>query len=233
MSEKIMKILSFYKFIKLENLKTLRKEIQKKLFIKNILGTVILSSEGININICGLKNDIDYTKAYLLKRLKINSVIVNEDEVNSVVFTKLKVKIKSEIVKSGFKLSYDNCSKEHVSPSEWDKLIASNTIIIDTRNKFEYLMGSFENAVHLDLFNFSDFENKITNYKMSDKQKKVAIYCTGGIRCEKASYILKKLGYKNIVQLEGGIINYIRQNPNSRKWRGKCFVFDDRITYEA
>ena len=82
-------------------------------------------------------------------------------------------------------------------------------------------------------FNFSDFENKITNYKISDKQKKVAIYCTGGIRCEKASYILKKLGYKNIVQLEGGIINYIRQNPNGRKWRGECFVFDDRITYEA
>ncbi len=232
MSEKIIDVLSFYKFIKLQSLEVLKKEIWRFMSDRNIQGTIILSPEGININICGTKDNIKESKKFLLKRLKISKVFFNEDKINGMAFTKLKVKIKKEIIKLGFHLQPDLIlDHEHIDSSRWDKLMLNDAIIIDTRNKFEYLMGSFRNSINLDLYNFSDLENKINTLSLPAKSKDIGIFCTGGIRCEKASLVLRKLGYKKIYQLHGGIINYLREKPNSKNWQGECFVFDDRITY--
>ena len=232
MSKKIINVLSFYKFIKLQSLEILKKEIYRFMSQRYIHGTIILSPEGVNINICGSRDKIEESKKFLLRRLKIHKVFFNEDTINEIAFTKLKVKIKNEIIKLGFHLQQNQIlDHEHIDSSKWDKLISGGTIIIDTRNKFEYLMGSFKNSINLDLYNFSDLENKIDKLSLPAKSKDIGIFCTGGIRCEKASLVLRKLGYKKIYQLHGGIINYLREKPSSTNWQGECFVFDDRITY--
>ena len=232
MSKKIISVLSFYKFIKLQSLEILKKEIYRFMSQRDIHGTIILSPEGVNINICGNKDKIEESKKFLLRRLKIHKVFFNEDTINEIAFTKLKVKIKNEIIKLGFHLQQNQIlDHEHIDSSKWDKLISGGRVIIDTRNKFEYLMGSFKNSINLDLYNFSDLENKIDKLSLPAKSKDIGIFCTGGIRCEKASLVLRKLGYKKIYQLRGGIINYLREKPSSTNWQGECFVFDDRITY--
>ena len=232
MSKKIINVLSFYKFIKLQSLEILKKEIYRFMSQRYVHGTIILSPEGVNINICGSRDKIEESKKFLLRRLKIHKVFLNEDTTNEIAFTKLKVKIKNEIIKLGFHLQQNQIlDHEHIDSSKWDKLISGGTIIIDTRNKFEYLMGSFKNSINLDLYNFSDIENKINKLSLPAKSKDIGIFCTGGIRCEKASLVLRKLGYKKIYQLRGGIINYLREKPSSTNWQGECFVFDDRITY--
>ena len=232
MSKEVINVLSFYKFIKLQSLEILKKEIYRFMSQRYVHGTIILSPEGVNINICGSRDKIEESKKFLLRRLKIHKVFFNEDTINEIAFTKLKVKIKNEIIKLGFHLQQNQIlDHEHIDSSKWDKLISGGTIIIDTRNKFEYLMGSFKNSINLDLYNFSDLENKIDKLSLPAKSKDIGIFCTGGIRCEKASLVLRKLGYKKIYQLQGGIINYLREKPSSTNWQGECFVFDDRITY--
>jgi len=232
MSKEVINVLSFYKFIKLQSLEILKKEIYRFMSQRYVHGTIILSPEGVNINICGSRDKIEESKKFLLRRLKIHKVFFNEDTINEIAFTKLKVKIKNEIIKLGFHLQQNQIlDHEHIDSSKWDKLISGGTIIIDTRNKFEYLMGSFKNSINLDLYNFSDLENKIDKLSLPAKSKDIGIFCTGGIRCEKASLVLRKLGYKKIYQLRGGIINYLREKPSSTNWQGECFVFDDRITY--
>ena len=232
MSKEVINVLSFYKFIKLQSLEILKKEIYRFMSQRYVHGTIILSPEGVNINISGSRDKIEESKKFLLRRLKIHKVFFNEDTINEIAFTKLKVKIKNEIIKLGFHLQQNQIlDHEHIDSSKWDKLISGGTIIIDTRNKFEYLMGSFKNSINLDLYNFSDLENKIDKLSLPAKSKDIGIFCTGGIRCEKASLVLRKLGYKKIYQLRGGIINYLREKPSSTNWQGECFVFDDRITY--
>ena len=232
MPKTMKKILGFYKFVKINDAQRLKKDIFSHLRDWGILGTVIIAPEGINVNICGDSDKIKLTRSFLLKRLKISKIISNEDNIEEMAFTKLKVKVKKEIIKLGLTLKNDEIFEdEHVSPKEWDKIIDSETVILDTRNKFEYLMGSFKNSVNLDLYNFSDLENKISDLPVNNKSDNIAIFCTGGIRCEKASIILKKFGHQNILQLKGGILNYLREYPDSDKWQGECFVFDDRITY--
>ncbi len=232
MPKTMKKILGFYKFVKINDAQRLKKDIFSTLRDWGILGTVIIAPEGINVNICGDSDKIKLTRSFLLKRLKISKIISNEDNIEEMAFTKLKVKVKKEIIKLGLTLKNDEIFEdEHVSPKEWDKIIDSGTVILDTRNKFEYLMGSFKNSVNLDLYHFSDLENKISDLPISNKSDNIAIFCTGGIRCEKASIILKKFGHQNILQLKGGILNYLREYPDSDKWQGECFVFDDRITY--
>jgi UPF0176 protein len=113
---------------------------------------------------------------------------------------------------------------------EWDKLLDRKPLVFDMRNRFEYLLGTFENSKSLDLLNFSDLKDSLKNTAL-DTKKDIAIFCTGGIRCEKATFALKEIGFNSIFQLKGGIINYLNNPDNKNKWKGDCFVFDDRITY--
>ena len=142
-----------------------------------------------------------------------------------------EVKIKKEIIKAGFSISEKMASDStSLEPDEWNKLLDKKPIIIDMRNRFEYLLGTFKNSHSLDLINFSDIKTSLEEAKHLEKDKDIAIFCTGGIRCEKATIALKELGFKQVFQLKGGIINYLNKCEKKDNWKGDCFVFDDRIT---
>ena len=232
MHKKIDTTISFYKFTKINDLENIKIKIHRYLKELNIYGTIILAPEGINANFCGAKDDIELGRSYISDLLSLGAIHFNKSNVSKRIFTKLKVKVKDEIIKAGFTISEEMVSQNSsLEPEEWDKLLDNKPLVIDMRNRFEYLLGTFVNSKSLDLLNFSDLRNSLKNNKTLNTKKDVAIFCTGGIRCEKASLALKEIGFNNVFQLKGGIINYLKSQGDNNKWKGDCFVFDDRITY--
>jgi len=232
MHKKMNAIISFYKFIEIEDTNSIKNLIFNYLEELKVLGTVLIASEGINVNLCGRPKKIELAKKFITEQLNLELIHYNESNINNQAFSKLKVKVKKEIVKVGLEVSENDVNKnKYLNPKQWDNLLDNKPIVLDTRNRFEYLLGTFKNAKSLDLGSFSDFEEKVIDSKGLDKKQDIAIFCTGGIRCEKAAVILKNLGFENVFQLKGGIINYLNHNRNiDSKWKGDCFVFDDRIT---
>ena len=227
----MFKVFGFYKFIKIKSLKRNKDLLQKFLTSNNIRGTIIIAKEGLNGTISGGVKDKDK----IIKKLKFlfsfkkfdNS---NESKSKFQPFHKPKVKIKKEVVPMNLTLnSKDRNIKTHLDPKEWNKLIKNkDTHIIDTRKPFEYKVGTFKKSVNPNINNFRDFPKYLNKLK---KNKPVAMFCTGGIRCEKTSVYLKKKGFKNIYQLNGGILNYLKKIKKSESlWKGECFVFDNRIS---
>ena len=232
MYKKIDTTISFYKFINITNLDAVKSKIYRYLDNHNIYGTVIISTEGINVNFCGTSENVEKSRSFISELLNLGSIHYNYSIINEKVFSKLKVKIKDEIIKAGFTISEDMVSKnKSLEPDAWDKLLDQKPLIIDMRNRFEYLLGTFDNSESLELLNFSDLRRSLKNNQDLDRNRDVAIFCTGGIRCEKATVALREIGFNNIFQLKGGIINYLDKKKDKSKWQGECFVFDDRITY--
>ena len=232
MHKKIDVAISFYKFTYIKNLKKARSQIKEYLYDLNIFGTVIIATEGINANFCGTKKNIELSKSFLSDLLNLDAVHYNQSKISNRIFTKLKVKIKNEIIKAGFTVSEKMVSQnKSLGPDAWNKLLDKKPLIIDMRNRFEYLLGTFENSKSLELLNFSDLRESLKKNLDVNTSQDVAIFCTGGIRCEKATLALQEIGFKNVYQLKGGIINYLDKRKNNNKWQGECFVFDDRITY--
>ena len=227
----MFKVFGFYKFIKVKSLKK-NKEILTKFFNNNnIRGTIIIAKEGLNGAISGRVSNIEKTKKKiksLFSFKKFDNFNVSNSDFQP--FHKPKVKIKDEIVPMNLKLnSKERNLKTHLEPKDWNKLIKNkDTHIIDTRKPFEYKVGTFKKAVNPDVTNFRDFPKYLNKLK---KNKPVAMFCTGGIRCEKTSVYLQKKGFKNIFQLNGGILNYLKKIKKDQSlWRGECFVFDNRIS---
>jgi UPF0176 protein len=227
----MFKVFGFYKFIKIKSLKKNKDLLQKFLTSNNIRGTIIIAKEGLNGTISGGVKDIDK----IIKKLKFlfsfkkfdNS---NESKSKFQPFHKPKVKIKKEVVPMNLTLnSKDRNIQTHLDPKEWNKLIKNkDTHIIDTRKPFEYKVGTFKKSVNPNINNFRDFPKYLNKLK---KNKPVAMFCTGGIRCEKTSVYLKKKGFENIFQLNGGILNYLKKIKKTESlWKGECFVFDNRIS---
>ena len=176
MYEKIDRIISFYKFTQIKNTERSRFDIFNYLDNLNILGTILIANEGINVNICGSKNNIDLAKKYILKLLDIKNIHINETKVNAKVFTKLKVKVKDEIIKIGFCASEQDVSKNRsLEPKEWDELLESKPLVIDMRNRFEYLMGTFKDSESLNLLNFSDLEQSLKD-RMNLNKEKISLF---------------------------------------------------------
>ena len=227
----MFKVFGFYKFIKIKSLKINKDLLQEFLTSNNIRGTIIIAKEGLNGTISGGVKDIDK----IIKKLKFlfsfkkfdNS---NESKSKFQPFHKPKVKIKKEVVPMNFMVnSKDRNIQTHLDPKEWNKLIKNkDTHIIDTRKPFEYKVGTFKRSANPNVNNFRDFPKYLNKLK---KNKPVAMFCTGGIRCEKTSVYLKKKGFKNIYQLNGGILNYLKKVKKKESlWKGECFVFDNRIS---
>jgi UPF0176 protein len=227
----MFKVFGFYKFIKIKSLKRNKDILQKFISSNNIRGTIIISKEGLNGTISGHIKDIDIT----IKKLKSLFLFKYFDNNNSSKskfqpFQKPKIKIKKEVVPMNLILnSRERNTKSHLDPKEWNELIKDkDTHIIDTRKPFEYKVGTFKKSVNPNINNFRDFPKYLNKLK---KNKPVAMFCTGGIRCEKTSVYLKKKGFKNIYQLNGGILNYLKKiNKKDSLWKGECFVFDNRIS---
>ena len=222
-------IFGFYKFKKLTTLKS-KKKILDRLFTKNdIRGTIIISSEGLNGTISFKTNKFDN----IIKTLKktFNTKKFDNENLSKYkfqAFHKGKIKIKSEVVPLGIKIK-KKISDNELTPNEWNKFIKKkNTIIIDTRKNFEFKVGTFKDSINPKLNSFREFPKY---FKTLNKKQEIGMFCTGGIRCEKASYYLRKQGFKNVYQLKGGIINYLDKiNKKASNWKGDCFVFDNRVS---
>ena len=223
-------ISGFYKFIKVINIKKNKKKLQNYFINNSIRGTLILSTEGINGTISAKKKKLTSAINQVKKTFKFDNFdSSNLSKCNFQPFHRSKVKIKEEVVPMGVKVIKRN-SKNHVDPLNWNKLINNkNTFLIDVRKPFEYEVGTFKNAVNPQVNNFREFPGYLK--KINKKKMNIAMFCTGGIRCEKASIFLKKRGFKNVYQLKGGILNYLKKvKKNKSLWKGECYVFDNRVS---
>ena len=222
-------IFGFYKFKKLKKLSTYKKVLNNFFLKKNIRGTLIISSEGINGTISGKKKDLNLATSKIQKVFNFSNFDNKNMSINTFQpFHRSKIKIKNEVVPMGIKIK-SRKTDGHLSPKKWNQLICDkNTLLIDARKPFENEVGSFKNSLNPNITNFRQFPKFLKNL---DKRKSIAMFCTGGIRCEKASVFLEKKGFKNIYQLKGGIINYFKNVDKSESlWKGECFVFDNRIS---
>jgi len=224
-------VFGFYKFKKINSLKKNKIFLHDLLIKNNIRGTIIISKEGLNGTISGQKKNLDA----VIKKIQILFNLKNFDNNNKSKslfqpFLKPKVKIKKEIVPMNLIInSKERIVSSHLEPKEWNKLIKKkDTYIIDTRKPFEYEVGTFKKSINPNINNFRDFPKYLNKLK---KDKPVAMFCTGGVRCEKTSVYLKKKGFNNIYQLNGGILNYLQKiKKKDSLWKGECFVFDNRIS---
>ena len=230
------KIITLYKFHKIQEPLKLQAALKKELKNLDILGTIILGNEGINGTVSGTSINLDRA----IERLKLHSKILDLDLKES--FSKkspllrLKIKIKDEIVTMGKKnINPSTQSGEYINHKKWNALIEDkNTLLIDTRNSYEYAIGTFKNSINPKTANFKEFPEWVNKQQFSEtdkKQKKVAMFCTGGIRCEKASAFMKNEGFEKVYHLKGGILKYLEETETRNSlWQGECFVFDDRVS---
>ena len=224
-------IFGFYKFHKINDLKKNQKILNNILINNNLRGLIIISKEGLNGSISGKNYDI---KNSIIKLKNIfglknfDSISNSKSKFNP--FHKPKVKIKKEVVPMNLKITnrFDKRSS-HIEPIKWNELINNKeTFLLDVRKPFENRIGSFKKSVNPDINNFKDFPKYLKKLK---KNQSIAMFCTGGIRCEKASIYLKKRGFKKIYQLKGGILNYLKKIKRKNSlWKGECFVFDNRVS---
>ena len=226
------KIATFYEFKTVDNLQYLSKSL--KIFCKTnqLLGTIIIAPEGINGTIAGLSKAINDFANYA-RTLNFQNLNIKYSKTLNMPFYRNKIKIKKEIVSFLKNPINPNKSKaKSVSAKEWNQLIKQpNVVTIDVRNEYETKIGSFKNAISPKTKSFIEFKKYIETKLIDHKNKKVALYCTGGIRCEKASYYMKKLGFEEVFQLNGGILKYLEDvSDNESLWVGECFVFDNRVT---
>ena len=226
----MFQIFSFYKFRKLTRLVYSKNKLTQFLVNNSVRGSIIISSEGLNGTVSGKKKNI----LNIILQLKNYFDFKLFDSQNLSFcsyqpFSKSKVKIKRELVPIGKKLKNFNNKNTYVEPKNWNYLLKKKDVkIIDARKPFEFKMGTFKGAINPNVSNFRDFPKYL---KKIDKKNKIAMFCTGGIRCEKATNLLKKRGFKNIYQLKGGILNYLKKiKINTSLWSGECYVFDNRVS---
>jgi len=223
-------VLGFYKFKRLTSLKKKKIILQKIFDENNIRGTLIISKEGLNGTISGASKNISLINKKIKSLLNIKSFdCENLSKSKFQPFHKPKIKIKKEVVPMGLNISLKFKKGNHVEPTKWNNLIKDkNTIVLDVRKPFEHEVGSFKKAVNPKVNHFREFPKYLNKL---DKEKSIAMFCTGGIRCEKASAYLNQKGFKKIFQLKGGILNYLKKiNKKKSMWKGECFVFDNRVT---
>ena len=223
------KIFGFYKFKKIKNIKLLKKNLKNFIEEEQVRGTIIISIEGINGTISFKPTKYKKVKNKILNLLNIRKLDnENISYYKYQAFKKGKIKIKKEVVPIGMKLN-KIVTKNKIEPKDWNKFILKKeTVLIDTRKNFEFKVGTFKGSINPELNNFRDFPRY---FKTIKKNQNIGMFCTGGIRCEKASAYLKKKGFKNVYQLKGGIINYIANvKKKDSLWSGDCFVFDNRVS---
>ncbi len=224
-------VISFYKYTKLQVPEDVRETLRSLCQSRSILGRILIAEEGVNGAICGTKEDIVKFQQKIKEISFFSDLTYREQDVSHQVYHKLVVKVRKEIVYFGVPVSF---AKEgtHLSPQNLKKWYDTNEdfVIVDARNAHESEVGKFKDAIPLQIKTFREFPNQLKNLKQH-KEKKIVLYCTGGIRCEKASAYLKEQGFADVYQLDGGIVNYVNQFPNTY-WQGGLFVFDDRLVSE-
>lgn len=226
-------VCALYKFATLEDYQEIREPLRLLLEDNGIRGTLLLAKEGINGTVAGSREGIDALLAWLKNDPRLADTVYKESFDESNPFYRTKVKLKKEIVTMGVEgIDPKQVVGTYVKPQDWNALISDpDVILVDTRNDYEVQVGTFEGAVNPETETFREFPKYVKDNLDPEKNKKVAMFCTGGIRCEKSTAYLKEQGFDEVYHLEGGILKYLEEVPEEETmWQGECFVFDNRIT---
>ncbi len=225
-------VYALYKFVTLNNYKELREPLRDLMVKLDVKGTLLLAEEGINGTISGERSHMNAVMDWLKADERLADLEFKESVHSEQPFHRTKVKLKKEIVTMGVEgIDPNKIVGTYVEPKDWNNIISDpDTILIDTRNDYEYEIGTFKNAINPDTETFREFPEYVEKNLDINKHKKVAMFCTGGIRCEKASSFMKQAGFDEVYHLKGGVLKYLEEvEENTSLWDGECFVFDDRI----
>lgn len=225
-------VAALYKFVALPDYVALRDALYQHLVLNKVKGTLLLAEEGINGTICGTREGIDAVRQWLDADGRFGGLSYKESFADEPAFYRTKVKLKTEIVTMGVPgVNPQHIVGTYVKGDDWNRLIEDpDTILIDTRNDYEVAIGTFKNAVNPNTTSFREFPQWAADNLDKTKHKKVAMFCTGGIRCEKSTAYLKEQGFDEVYHLDGGILKYLEEMPEDKSlWQGECFVFDQRV----
>ena len=225
-------VAALYKFVSLPDFHEIREPLLEVCQAAGVKGTLLLAHEGINGTIAGSREGIDAVLAHLRSDPRMADLEHKESYDDHMPFYRMKVKLKKEIVTMGVEgIDPNDVVGTYVKPADWNALIEDpEVLVIDTRNDYEYGIGSFRGAVDPHTTTFREFPAWVRENLDPGKQRKVAMFCTGGIRCEKASAFMLKEGFEEVYHLEGGVLKYLEEVPREEStWEGECFVFDNRV----
>ncbi len=228
-------VAALYKFVTLENYRELREPLLDECLAAGTRGTLLLAAEGINGTIAGSREGIDRVLAYLKSDPRLADLEHKESYDDHLPFYRMKVKLKKEIVTMGVEgVDPNRQVGTYVGPADWNALVEDpEVLLIDTRNDYEVAIGSFRGAVDPHTTTFREFPAYVRSHFDPEKHRKVAMFCTGGIRCEKASAFMLGEGFEEVYHLEGGILKYLEEvPPEESTWEGECFVFDNRVSVD-
>lgn len=228
-------VAALYRFVRLDDFENLRNPLLEFCEARGIRGTLLLANEGINGTIAGNTQAISEVLAYLRRDDRLADLeckfSYNEDR----PFLRMKVKLKKEIVTMGRPgIDPNQCVGRYASPEQWNTLVDDpECLVIDTRNDYEVEIGTFRGAINPNTSSFREFPEWVEKNLDPSKHKKVAMFCTGGIRCEKSTSLLVSMGFEDVWHLQGGILNYLEKTPvEQTRWDGECFVFDSRVSVD-
>lgn len=238
MDEKFkFEIIAFYEFkdlLKVAELGAIKDSFKAAFLEIGVRGTIIIAAEGYNGMVCGEREQI---AAFISRAEEIleTTLTFKTSYHENAPFRKIDVKIKPEIVTLKQPVDISLGTGTHVKPSQWNEIISHpETLVLDARNDYEYRTGTFRGALNPDIAKFSDLPAYVAKNLDPEKHKRIAMFCTGGIRCEKFAPYMKQIGFDEVYQLEGGILKYLEETPlNETLWEGECFVFDERVTVDA
>ena len=226
-------VCALYRFVELPDFHQLRQPLFNVLDSNQIRGTLLLAREGINGTVAGTREAIDKLIAWLKSDPRLAEIDCKESYTDITPFNRTKVKLKNEIVTMGIEgIDPKRVVGTYIDPKDWNQLISDpEVLLIDTRNDYEYQVGTFKNAINPNTESFREFPQYVKEHLDPNKHTKVAMFCTGGIRCEKSTAYLKEQGFDEVYHLKGGILKYLEDvSPQETLWQGECFVFDERVT---
>ncbi len=226
---------ALYKFVTLPNYAALREPLLDAMSQNNVFGTLLLAREGINGTVSSTREGIDALLNWLNQQPGLENIVTKESYHSDIPFYRTKVKLKNEIVTMGVEgIDPKQVVGTYVKPEDWNALISDpDVVLVDTRNDYEVEIGTFENAVDPKTKTFREFPAWAKDNLDPQKHKKVAMFCTGGIRCEKSTAYMKEQGFDQVYHLEGGILKYLEKVPKEQTlWSGECFVFDNRVAVD-
>ena len=235
MNENSVVNIAGYKFEPLENPVDLVRMYQQKCDELKLKGTMLISKNGINFSLAGTQQATDTIIAFLEEDNRFLNIPLKVTYSETQPFRRMKVRLKKEIISLGRKdINPRELTGERISPQDLKNLLDNkeDVLVLDTRNEYETRVGKFENAIDLNLDTFRDFPEAIESLPEEYKDKQIVMYCTGGIRCEKASAVMMKAGFADVKQLEGGVLDYFKETGGAY-WEGDCFVFDERVALDT
>lgn len=225
-------VCALYQFVRLEDFEVFRTPLHALMEKLAVKGTILLALEGINGTIAGSESGIDEVLKFLQEDGRFNNLEIKFSRSEALPFKRLKVKLKKEIVTLGVaNIDPKSSVGTYVAPKDWNDLISDpEVVLIDTRNNYEHEIGSFQGAINPNTETFREFPAYTKDNLEQYRGKKIAMFCTGGIRCEKSTAYLKSCGFESVYHLQGGILKYLEEVEKDQSlWQGECFVFDERV----